>query len=495
MRLTAAREPVRLACGLAAALLLALLAAVPADATPVLVLKGQRVVRHDDRFVAPGELPGVTAARQPPLRGSAHRPKGPRPTERALTALLAARQITPAQQDSTLAAYRAAESASRRLKGVRARELAAVVANVDGIATAGMLTPARLAPLSLTLERNTQWWTSTGPPAAGQDVAFAGSELVWQYYPGQGMELQQLATFGKANGLWSAHRDSQLSALLAEVVPLAASRDGVPTWEYYFSFDGGRPPWTSGMSQATAIEALGRASRRLRDTAYATLAHQALGLFELPPPAGVRVATAAGAHYLLYSFAPGVRVLNGFLQAIIGLYDYAHNLGDATATALYEAGDAEARVAVPRYDTGAWSLYDQTHEASASYHELVIGFLSRLCKDFGAAVYCDYATRFSSYLHTVPTLASLTTHARAGSPVRLRFTLDKISVVTVAVRRGSRIVYFAHATEAHGADYFLWRRGPRTGRYSLTISATDLAGNHAQAQSPLTVLARAPHSR
>ena len=72
------------------------------------------------------------------------------------------------------------------------------------IAASGGLTPSRLPALFETLDRNRRWWT-TGPLlTSGQRVEFSGSELVWQYYPGQGIELQELGSFGKADGLYTA---------------------------------------------------------------------------------------------------------------------------------------------------------------------------------------------------------------------------------------------------------------------------------------------------
>ena len=35
-------------------------------------------------------------------------------------------------------------------------------------------------------------------PAPDQRIQFSGSELVWEYYPGQGLQLQVLGTFGHA---------------------------------------------------------------------------------------------------------------------------------------------------------------------------------------------------------------------------------------------------------------------------------------------------------
>ena len=57
-----------------------------------------------------------------------------------------------------------------------------------------------------TLSRNVQWWTHGPLLAADQRVEFPGSQLVWEYYPGQGIQLQVLGSFGKANGLYSRAR-------------------------------------------------------------------------------------------------------------------------------------------------------------------------------------------------------------------------------------------------------------------------------------------------
>ena len=94
----------------------------------------------------------------------------------------------------------------------------------------------------------------------------------------------------------------------------------------------------------------------------------------------MRVKTAAGAHYAEYTYAPSDRILNGFIQAVVGLYDYTAITSDPLGLKLFEAGDAEARVEVPHYDTGAWSLYDQYSESNLNYHELLTEFLQHLCE-------------------------------------------------------------------------------------------------------------------
>jgi D-glucuronyl C5-epimerase C-terminus len=282
-----------------------------------------------------------------------------------------------AQYSST---YARATSALKKLTGTRRAELGSVLENVQQIAAAGAFAPSRLPALFLTLERNVQWWTTEPLLSADQRVSFPPSHIVWEYYPGQGIEIQWLATFGEANGYYlQGHENTQLQELLNEVVPLATQRAGGIAWEYMFHFDGGAPPWTSGLSQGTALQALSRAYSRLKTPAYLAAAKAALGIFQTPPPAGVLVHTAAGAHYLEYTYAPSERILNGFIQADIGLYDYTKYTGDPLGQKLFEAGDAEARVEVPHYDTGAWSMYDQHSESNLNYHELLTEFLQNLC--------------------------------------------------------------------------------------------------------------------
>ncbi len=369
-------------------------ARAPAAAANELVLEhGRAVPVHDPYLNASEELPVVTGAAHaapspdtPDTGAAAPRARaasssGPSVSV-ALKSLESSAAITPQQHAQYLSDYEAAKHSLTKLTGTRQTELGAVIANLQAMAAAGAVIPSRLPVLFLTLDDNRLWWTSGPLLSADQHVAFPNSHLVWEYYPGQGIEIQWLATFGEANGYYSSGtQNSSLSALLQEMIdPLATQRAGGIAWEYLFNFDGGAPPWTSGLSQGTAIQALARGWSRLHNQAYLTAAQQALGLFQTPPPAGVRVPTAAGATYLQYSFAPSERIINGFVQSLVGLYDYTSLTGDPLGEQLFAAGDAEARVEVPTYDTGAWSMYDQSSESDLSYHDLLTTFLTNLCQ-------------------------------------------------------------------------------------------------------------------
>ena len=141
----------------------------------------------------------------------------------------------------------------------------------------------------------------------------------------------------------------------------AVPRAGGIAWEYYFTFGGGRPPWVSGLAQGTGIQSIARVAKRHgpRGRGATRSPSEALGVFKTPTPEGVRVPTADGAEYALYSFAPDLHVINGFVQALVGLYDLGRIAGDADAQALYDEGERVARRELPTYDTGAWSLYSR----------------------------------------------------------------------------------------------------------------------------------------
>jgi hypothetical protein len=315
-------------------------------------------------------LGGVTSAQ------AAHEPS----VSAALSSLQRSGAITPAVYQQDYSAYVASVNSLKKLSGTRRSELGAVIANVRAIAAAGGFIPSRLGALFLTLERNRTWWTTGSLLASRVRISFPGSKLVWEYYSGQGIEIQWLGTFGEGNGFYSGGQNNNLKQLVSELIPLATKRAGGIAWEYMFQFDGGEPPWTSGLSQGTALQLLSRDYSRFKEPAVLTATQEALGIFKTPPPQGVRVTSSLGAHYLEYTYAPTDRILNGEIQALVGLYEYTSITKDPVGLALFEAGDAEERARTPLYNTGYWSMYDQYGESDLSYHELLTEFLQHLCE-------------------------------------------------------------------------------------------------------------------
>ena len=317
-------------------------------------------------------LPGGRRAKKPTVAAELDR-------------LVAAGTVAPEVAGAYRATYDDAKTRRKKLTGARYLELGGVIRDLDDMAARDQFTPSRLPALFLTLQRNVQFWTTAPLPAPGYRTSFTGSELVYQFYPGHGIQIQWLGTFGKLNGYWSggARYDTRAGALLDEIKALAAERAGGLAWEYLFPFDGQRPPWVSSLAQGTGLQAMARSATRLnRQADIFPTALAGLKIFQTRPPAGVRVSQADGAHYLQYSGLPRLKILNGFIQSLVGLYDFANLTGDPTAQSLFEDGDRAARAEVPTFDTGAWSLYSRgstTRESDLGYHKLLRDFLVSLC--------------------------------------------------------------------------------------------------------------------
>jgi hypothetical protein len=254
---------------------------------------------------AGGRDPGLTGPREQPLslaighlrrdtarkqaferwrRAELAKARRSRTVAGALRRALLARHIRRAQHDRLRALYTRARANAARLPGARGTELGAVVGSVEALAAGRRLTAGRFAPVFRTLRRNDEFWRRAALPAPGERTTFGDDPAVFQYYPGRGMQLQQLAGWGRVNARLgvclagrSRHQRDVLAAIgndgsgacarrrltraLDRLIELGARRDSFIAWEYYFSFGGGTPPWISGMAQGTAIQALARASQ------------------------------------------------------------------------------------------------------------------------------------------------------------------------------------------------------------------------------------------
>jgi hypothetical protein len=419
----------------------------------------------------------------PAVAGAARKPD---PVRTTIDGALGRGTIDAEQRSKYLASYASARRTLAALSGQRRTELGYVLGTLRSLARQKRLT-ARLRPVFLILDRNREWWAKAGPPGSGARLTFGASRVIFQYFPGKGLQLHPLANFGKLNGYWQGRRNADLRSLAEDLVGLGVERNGYLAWEYYFEFGGGHPPWVSGMAQGTAMQALTRAGERLADPALTAAARRGLGAFERRTPQGVRVPQSSGDWYALYSFAPKLYVLNGHLQAVNGLRTAAELTGDATVQERFSAGDAAARQRIASFDTGAWSLYSRPSwapgpEANLNYHNLNREFARNLCKGTGQAAYCDAADAFGRYLKEDPTLEpqrAVPSPAVAGRGVRFKFKLSKIGRVGVVVRAAGRTYLSTSASFARGERYIRWvpprLKTERT--YEYTLYARDLPGN------------------
>jgi len=127
------------------------------------------------------------------------------------------------------------------------------------------------------------------------------------------------------------------------------------------------PGWYSAMAQGQAISLLVRAHAGSGQHEYLDAAVRALALFDVQSTNGGIVAKFMD-HYVWYEEYPTVPpcfVLNGFMYALIGLYDIAATAppgeGQSAAMRLYSSGIASLRAMLPLFDTGSGTLYDLRH--------------------------------------------------------------------------------------------------------------------------------------
>ena len=495
--------------------------AAPASASEVLHVHGNRVVTEDDPA-----LPGA-AAELPfaPATSCTHPARPPVGRPAALAASVPAvlhsdyakHALTAKEYSGYKGIYDKARSTAARLSGTRRANLFGVIFALDRIARSGSLTVSRMHALFFQLDHNTQFWPSTRlpripPPTPSPCRYFAkkggfvtpvryvfdDSPLIFEYYPGNGLQLQALANWGKVNALGGAClgvygpnvpcEPDKLKAYLDAMVSIASNRGGFTTWEYWFPFGGGSPPWTSGLSQGTAITALVRGYLVLKDPHYLDVARSAVGAYTHSAPEGVLTHAFGGDWYAEYSFAPGTFILNGFLQALNGIWDLYAVTKSSSVRAIFTRGSRAAKHALHHYDTGAWSLYTLGgQEDDLNYHRLVRDFLTGLCDRTQDRVYCTYSTRFTNYLHEHEKLRYVgPSSARVGHAVALSFRLSKISCVSVKVRRGGGTAFSSRVLEPYGTHSFSWV--PRSaGTYTVELTAYDYLNHLTVDKRTLTV--------
>ena len=214
-----------------------------------------------------------------------------------LAGLLSRGAIGQAVHDEKLATWENALKVRAGLAGDRRAGITNAINIVGWMAKSGRLDPSRLNLAFLQLALNTRWWAhGSRIPGPGERVRVSGSRLIFQRVPGQGLAFHPLGNWGRVAALFQHGYVTTGRLMLDELLAVGSRRGDALAWEYLFWFGGGSPPWTSGLSQGTALVALSAAYTKTRDPRYASAIRDALRLYELAAPTGVRVRTRAGSH-------------------------------------------------------------------------------------------------------------------------------------------------------------------------------------------------------
>jgi hypothetical protein len=189
---------------------------------------------------------------------------------------------------------------------------------------------------------------------------------------------------------------------------LAPNSFGTPVWMHHFNWPYRqllRSPWYSGLAQGNGLSMLVRAAEATGERRFADAAHKAFESLALDVSAGgVLVTDDRGRVWIEeYLVDPPSHILNGFIWALWGVYDYARWSGSDEANRLFQSCVNTIEEALPEYDTGRWSLYELPAGgppmlASRYYHELHIVQLRVLERLTNNAMFGSVAARWQRYL-------------------------------------------------------------------------------------------------
>ncbi len=203
------------------------------------------------------------------------------------------------------------------------------------------------------------------------------------------------------------HRKRWLAAADWLVSNLETNHYGVAVWHHHFDWEYRnrlRAPWYSALAQGQGVSLLIRAFKATHRSEYLEAAERAFQAFLLDVSKGGVSRRADGGEIWLeeYLVDPPSHILNGFLWASWGVYDYALGTGDRVARELFDAAVGTLCAHLHRYDVGYWSLYELSPTrlpmlASPFYHRLHVVQLQVMHRLTGKAKFLEFAQRWDAY--------------------------------------------------------------------------------------------------
>ena len=163
-------------------------------------------------------------------------------------------------------------------------------------------------------------------------------------------------------------------------------------------------PWISGMAQGQAVSVLLRAHQLTDEVKYRETGRRAWRIFQVPVDEGGVVSFFPDSRPIVEEYpAPHFMtgVLNGFIFAIFGVYDFAQYLNDEEANQFFHESIESLKNNLHRYDSGYWSYYDLKSPqrlASKPYHRLHIEQLKVLFDIAGEELFRTFEARWRGYL-------------------------------------------------------------------------------------------------
>lgn len=180
---------------------------------------------------------------------------------------------------------------------------------------------------------------------------------------------------------------------------LLAQQDERGGWPVLAVLGQSRPSQYFAMTQGECISSFVRAWKLTGDRVFADGARKALNLLRTPLDEG-GPAVFEGTNLFLEEIpsVPRSSILNGWIFALFGLYDYSLAFGDGTAQNLLKLSLATLKKHLQEYDTGYWSRYDRLGNlASPFYHDLHIHQLTALSMIDHDPIFDQFRAKFICY--------------------------------------------------------------------------------------------------
>lgn len=182
---------------------------------------------------------------------------------------------------------------------------------------------------------------------------------------------------------------------------------GLWVWNHHFDWEYRerlKAPWYSGLAQGQGISLLLRAYAEARDDKYIEAADRAFAAFTKPLEEGGVLFEDEERNLWIeeYLVSPPTHILNGFIWALWGVFDFWLARANSAARQIFDRGVSTLLRSLARYDTGYWSLYERSGTrlkmlASPFYHQLHIVQLRVMAKLTGEPEFTDFANRWDDY--------------------------------------------------------------------------------------------------
>jgi heparosan-N-sulfate-glucuronate 5-epimerase len=163
--------------------------------------------------------------------------------------------------------------------------------------------------------------------------------------------------------------------------------------------------WLSALTQGNAISVLVRAYQLTHEEAFLAVARRAVRTYALDIRDG-GVSTTVGENGIFFEEVaayPVSHVLNGYIFALFGLYDYVFLTGDAQTAALIQRSLATLHEMIDQFDLGYWSCYDllRRNPAPLFYHDQHSVLLEALARYSNCEHCVALAEHWRGYQHSL----------------------------------------------------------------------------------------------